>query len=129
AKAGEGQLAFTAEVEVRPEITLPDLSGIDITVDAAEVTDEDVTERLDALRERFGTLVGVDRPAAEGDYVVIDLKAVIGDEEIDSVSGVSYQIGAGNMLEGLDEALTGLSTDETTTFVTKLAGGEHEGEE
>ena len=129
AKAGEGQLAFTAEVEVRPEITLPELSGIDITVDSTEVSDEDVTERLDALRERFGTLVGVDRPAAEGDYVVIDLKAVIGDEEIDSVSGVSYQIGAGNMLEGLDEALTGLSTDETTTFATKLAGGEHEGEE
>ncbi|MFE6969653.1 trigger factor [Isoptericola sp. NPDC057653] len=129
AAAGEGQLAFTAEVEVRPEITLPDLSGIEITVDSTEVTDEDVTERLDALRERFGTLVGVDRPAAEGDYVVIDLKAVIGDEEIDSVSGVSYQIGAGNMLEGLDEALTGLSTDETTTFATKLAGGEHEGEE
>ncbi|GAB6940029.1 trigger factor [Isoptericola variabilis] len=129
AKAGEGQLAFTAEVEVRPEITLPELSDIEITVDSTEVTDEDVTERLDALRERFGTLVGVDRPAAEGDYVVIDLKAVIGDEEIDSVSGVSYQIGAGNMLEGLDEALTGLSTDETTTFATKLAGGEHEGEE
>jgi len=129
AAAGEGQLAFTAEVEVRPEITLPDLSGIEITVESTEVTDEDVTERLDALRERFGTLVGVDRPAAEGDYVVIDLKAVIGDEEIDSVSGVSYQIGAGNMLEGLDEALTGLSTDETTTFATKLAGGEHEGEE
>ncbi|MFD6526984.1 MULTISPECIES: trigger factor [unclassified Isoptericola] len=129
AAAGEGQLAFTAEVEVRPEITLPELSGIEITVDSTEVTDEDVTERLDALRERFGTLVGVDRPAAEGDYVVIDLKAVIGDEEIDSVSGVSYQIGAGNMLEGLDEALTGLSTDETTTFATKLAGGEHEGEE
>ena len=129
AKAGEGQLAFVAEVEVRPEITLPELSGLDITVDSTEVSDADVDERLDSLRERFGTLVGVDRPAAEGDYVVIDLRAVIGDEEIDSVSGVSYQIGAGNMLEGLDEALTGLSTDETTTFATKLAGGEHAGEE
>ncbi|GAA1726913.1 trigger factor [Isoptericola hypogeus] len=129
AAAGEGQLAFTAEVEVRPEITLPELSAIEITVDSTEVTDADVDERLESLRERFGTLVGVDRPAVEGDYVVIDLKAVIGDEEIDSVSGVSYQIGAGNMLEGLDEALTGLSTDETTTFATKLAGGEHEGEE
>ncbi|MCA5893312.1 trigger factor [Isoptericola sp. NEAU-Y5] len=129
AKAGEGQLAFTAEVEVRPELELPELSSIELTVDSTDVSDEDVTERLDSLRERFGTLVGVDRPAAEGDYVVIDLKAVIGDEEIDSVSGVSYQIGAGNMLEGLDEALTGLSAEETTTFTTELAGGEHEGEE
>ena len=128
-KAGEGSLKFTAEVEVRPEIELPELSGLDITVDASEVSDEDVTERLDALRERFGTLVGVDRPAAEGDYVVIDLKAVIGDEEVDSVSGISYQIGSGNMLEGLDEALTGLSAGETTTFKATLAGGEHQGEE
>jgi len=129
AKAGEGSLKFTAEVEVRPTIELPELSTIDIAVDAAEVTDADVTERLDALRERFGTLVGVDCPAAEGDYVVIDLKAVIGDEEVDSVSGISYQIGSGNMLEGLDEALTGLSSGETTTFKATLAGGEHEGEE
>jgi trigger factor len=129
AKAGEGQLTFTAEVEVRPEIELPELSGLELTVESTEVSDADVTERLDALRERFGTLVGVDRPAVEGDYVVIDLKAVIGEEEIDSVSGVSYQIGSGNMLDGLDEALTGLSAGETTTFATELAGGEHQGEE
>jgi trigger factor len=71
----------------------------------------------------------VDRPAAEGDFVVIDLVAAIGDEQVDNVSGVSYQIGSGNMLDGLDEALTSLSSGETTTFVTKLAGGEHEGED
>ncbi|ACZ30149.1 trigger factor [Xylanimonas cellulosilytica DSM 15894] len=129
AKAGEGSLKFTAEVEVRPEIELPELSTLDITVESTEVADADVTERLDALRERFGTLVGVDRPAVEGDYVVVDLKAVIGDEEVDSVSGISYQIGSGNMLEGLDEALTGLSADETTTFTAPLAGGDHAGEE
>ncbi|GGM42739.1 trigger factor [Promicromonospora citrea] len=129
AKAGEGQLKFTAEVEVRPEIELPELTDVDLTVESTTVTDEDVNERLEALRERFGTLVGVDRPAADGDYVVIDLKAVIGDEEVDSVSGVSYQIGSGNMLEGLDEALTGLSAGETTTFKAPLAGGEHEGED
>jgi len=125
----EGELHFSAEVEVRPEITVPELDGLAVTVDGLEVSDEDVDGRLDALRERFGTLVGVDRPAAEGDFVVIDLVATIGDEEVDNVSGVSYQIGSGNMLEGLDEALTSLSNGETTTFVTKLAGGEHEGED
>jgi trigger factor len=129
AKAGEGSLKFTAVVEVRPEIELPELDTIDIEVEQSEVTDADVAERLDALRERSGTLVGVDRPAADGDYVVVDLKAVIGDEEVDSVSGISYQIGSGNMLEGLDEALTGLSADETTTFTAPLAGGDHAGEE
>lgn len=124
----EGGMTFTAQVEVRPELTLPDLSTLTVTVDDVEVTDADVDERLDALRERFGSLVGVDRPAADGDYVVLDLRAVIGDEEIDSVSGISYQIGSGNLLEGLDEALIGLSAGETTTFEAPLAGGEHAGE-
>ncbi|GIG29191.1 trigger factor [Cellulomonas marina] len=125
----EGQLEFTAEVEVRPTIELPALDGLALTVDSPEVADEDVTGRLDALRERFGTLVGVDRPAQDTDYVVLDLKAVIGEETVDEVSGVSYQVGSGNMLAGLDEALTGLSAGETTTFVSALVGGERAGEE
>jgi trigger factor len=124
----EGDLVFTAEVEVRPEIEIPELEGLTIAVEGLEVSEEDVQGRLDQLRERFGTLVGVDRPAADTDFVVIDLVAKIGDEEVDTVSGISYQIGSGNMLEGLDEALTGLSADETTTFETELVGGEHAGE-
>ncbi|NKY11072.1 trigger factor [Cellulomonas hominis] len=124
----DGDLVFTAEVEVRPEIEVPELDGLSVTVDASEITDEDVQGRLDALRERFGTLVGVDRPAAERDFAVIDLSAKIDGEEVDTVSGVSYQIGSGNMLEGLDEALTGLSSGETTTFETTLVGGDHAGE-
>ncbi|WP_024288888.1 trigger factor [Cellulomonas sp. KRMCY2] len=123
-----GGLSFTATVEVRPEIAVPALAEITVTVDDVTVSDADIDERLDTLRERFGTLVGVDRPAADGDFVVLDLKAGIGDEEVDSVSAISYQIGSGNMLEGLDEALTGLSAGETTTFASALAGGEHEGE-
>ncbi|MCL2465497.1 MAG: trigger factor, partial [Micrococcales bacterium] len=103
------ELHFDAEVEVRPTIELPELDGLTVTVDGDEVTDEDVAERLDALRERFGTLIGVDRPAQDGDFVQIDMTATIDDEEIDSVSGVSYQIGSQNMLDGLDEALTALS--------------------
>ena len=124
----DGGLSFTAQVEVRPELELPELSSLTVTVDDVTVTDEDVDTRLEALRARFGTLVGVDRPAVEGDYVVLDLVATIGEEQVDPVSGVSYQIGAGNMLEGLDEALTGLSAGESTTFETALAGGEHAGE-
>ena len=85
--------------------------------------------RLTELRERFGTLVGVDRPAEDGDFVSLDMVATIDDEEIESVEGVSYRIGEGNMLEGLDEALIGLSAEESTTFVSKLAGGDRAGEE
>ncbi|NMR19629.1 trigger factor [Cellulomonas fimi] len=123
------ELHFVAQVEVRPELTLPALDSLTVTVDDLEVSDDDVAGRLDALRERFGTLVGVDRPAGEGDFVVLDLEAKVDGEQVDSVSGISYQIGSGNMLEGLDEALTGLSAGETTTFTAPLAGGEREGEQ
>jgi len=123
-----GDLKFTAEVDVRPEITLPDLNGLTVTVDDIAVSDEDVDARVETLRERFGTLIPVERAAADGDFVTIDIAATIGDEEIDSVKGVSYQVGAGTMLAGMDEALTGLSAGETTTFDSELAGGDRKGE-
>src|SRR5699024_6768441 len=104
-------------------------STLELEIEEPSVDDDAVEVRLTELRERFGTLVGVDRPAEDRDFVSLDLVATIDDEEIESVEGVSYQIGDGNMLEGLDEALTGLSAEETTTFVSKLAGGERAGEE
>jgi trigger factor len=123
------QLAFTVEVDVRPEVTLPDYSSIKVEVDEMSASDEDVAERMTALRQRFGTLTGVERAAVEGDFVSMDLSATIGDEEIDSVTGVSYEIGAGNMLDGLDEALTGMSAGETKSFTAPLAGGDREGQD
>ncbi|HLS73220.1 MAG TPA: trigger factor, partial [Actinomycetaceae bacterium] len=125
----EGQLVFTAEVDVRPEITLPELSEYELTVESLDVTDEDVEQRLEALRERFGTLTGVDRPAADGDFVSLDLTATVDGEEVDSVTGTSYQVGAGTMLEGMDEAITGLSAGETATFTSTLVGGDHAGKD
>ena len=125
----EGDLIFTVEQDVRPEIDLPDFSALEVEIEEPAVDDDAVQVRLDQLRERFGTLVGVDRPAEDGDFVSLDMTATIEDEEIESVEGVSYRIGEGNMLEGLDEALLGLSAGETTTFTSKLAGGEREGEE
>ena len=124
-----GRLVFTAEVTVRPEIDLPDLSGAEIAIDAVEVSDEDVDAELQNLRARFGSLKSVDREARTGDFVTIGLKAVIDGEEVDSASGVSYEIGKGNMLQGLDAALEGLRAGESAVFTTTLAGGEHEGEE
>lgn len=127
--AKEGAFAFTAEVDVRPEITLPDLSSLTVEVDSLEVSDDEVDERIEVMRQRFGTLAGVERAAKDGDFVVLDLNATIEGEEVDTVSGISYQIGSGNMLEGLDEAVTGLAADESVTFTAPLAGGERAGEQ
>ena len=124
----ETKLKFVATVERRPDIELPEVDGMEIEVEKAEITDEDINNRLEALRQRFGTLVGVDRPAAKGDYANIDLNAEIDGESVDSQEGVSYELGSGTMLDGLDEALEGLSAGEETTFEGTLEAGEHEGE-
>lgn len=126
--ATDGGLKFAAEVDVRPEIELPDYAGIEVQVAAAESSDADVDKALDELRGRFGTLKSVDRPAADGDFLTIDITATIDGEEVDSAAGLSYQVGAGTMLEGMDEAVTGLSADEDAIFDTTLVGGDHAGE-
>ncbi len=125
------KIAFTAEVDVRPEIELPDYSSISVSVDSAEVTDSDVDDQLKGLQARFGTLTGVQRPAATDDFVVIDLSATVNGEEVEEAqtSGMSHQVGSGQLIEGLDEALEGMSAGETKTFTTTLVAGEHAGEE
>jgi trigger factor len=124
-----GGLKFTAEVDVRPEIDQPELDGIEVTVDDVTVGDEEVDAQLQNLRERFGTLVPVEREVRVGDFVTIDIAATIEDDEIDSVSGVSYEVGSGQMLDGMDDVLPGMSAGEETTYTTPLAGGDRAGEE
>ena len=124
----ETKLKFTATVERRPDIELPEIDGLEIAISKPEVKDEDVDKRLETLRQRFGTLVGVDRPAAKGDFANIDLTAEIDGETADSQEGVSYELGSNTMLDGLDEALDGLSAGEETTFEGTLEAGEHEGQ-
>ena len=125
------QLTFTAEVDVRPDFDLPDYDGLEVTVDDADVSDAEVDEQLDGLRERFATLTGVDRAAADGDFVSIDLSASVGGEAVDDLTakGLSYQVGQGSLLDGLDEAITGLAAGEKADFPTALVGGDHAGEE
>jgi len=125
------QLTFTAEVDVRPEFDLPDYDGLEVTVDDADVSDAEVDEQLDGLRERFATLTGVDRAAADGDFVSIDLSASVAGEAVDDLTakGLSYQVGQGSLLDGLDEAITGLAAGEKADFPTALVGGDHAGEE
>jgi trigger factor len=125
------ELSFTAEVEVRPKFELPDFDTLTVTVDSAEVTSDDIDEYLTSLRERFASLKGVQRAAEDGDYVTLDLSASVDGELVEDAqaTGLSYQVGSGEMLEGLDEALTGLSGGESATFSTELAGGEAAGQE
>nr|BFE65410.1 trigger factor [Dactylosporangium thailandense] len=126
----DGQpLKFTAEVDVRPQITLPDLSGITVTVDALAVSDDDVDEQLKGLRDRFATLKTVERTAVAGDYVQIDLVAKVDGEEVPggSATNVSHEVGSGQLVPGLDDVLVGMGAGDSTTFTTQLVGGEFEG--
>ncbi|MFT4165187.1 MAG: trigger factor [Microlunatus sp.] len=131
-KLEDGELIeFTAEVDVRPDFELPDFATLSATVDAIEVTDEQIDAQLNGLRQRFGSKTVVERPAAEGDLVTIDLAASKDGEELADATaeGMEYEIGSTGMLDGLDEAVTGLSAGESADFVSTLVGGPQKGEQ
>jgi trigger factor len=131
-KFDDGQmLEFTAELDVVPEIEVPSYDGLEVTVDDATVSDDDVEEQVEALRARFGTLTDVERAAAAGDFVTIDLAASQDGAAIEEAqaTGLSYQVGAETMLEGLDEALVGMTAGDVKTFTTQLVGGELAGQD
>jgi len=123
-----GDLLVTIEVDVRPEFEIPSYDGLTIEVDAAEVTADEVEAELENLRSRFGTLVTVDRPASKGDFVQLDLVATVGGTTVDTASSISYEVGSGELIEGIDDAVETLTAGEKTTFESKLLGGDHEGE-
>ncbi|HEV2783837.1 MAG TPA: trigger factor [Actinophytocola sp.] len=124
-------VAFTAEVDIRPDIDLPDFGDLSVAVDEVEVTEEEVLEQLDELRARFGTLTGANRPAQTGDFVSVDLTATVDGEEVEDAktTGLSYEVGSGNLVEGIDEAIVGAEAGESRTFTTKLLAGEHAGKD
>lgn len=124
-------LQFTAEVDIRPKISLPDLSALTVSVDPIEIGEDDVDAELQSLPTRFGTLTAVDRPVAVGDVVSIDLSATVDGEDIPNAAaeGLSHEVGSGRLIAGLDDAVVGLSADESRVFTAKLAAGEHAGQE
>jgi trigger factor len=124
-------LAFTAEVDVRPTLEIPDYSGIEVEVDAVEVSEEDIEKSVEQLRERFASTSPVERAAAEGDVVTIDLEAKVDGEVLEDgvAKGVSYTIGSGELLDGIDEAVTGLEAGGSATFPSELKGGSAVGKE
>ncbi len=131
-KIEDGELLeFTAEVDIRPEITLPDFTEVAVEVEPLTVSDEDVEEALTNLRRRFGSLVAADRAAQKGDIVTIDLSATVDGEDVPEAAteGLSHEVGSDQLIEGLDEAIEGLSAGESKEFTTNLLAGEHAGQE
>ncbi|QGU08079.1 Trigger factor [Corynebacterium occultum] len=122
---------FTAEVDIRPEFEVPDFSEISVEVPAVKVDEESVNEELTKLSERFGELKDTKRKMKTGDFAIIDIKATVDGELVEEASteGLSYEIGSGDLIDGLDTALRGLKTDEDAEFTTTMAAGEHQGKE
>jgi len=117
-------LKFEVEVDIRPEVQLPDFSSIELSVDDVEVADKDVDEQIDALRTRFGTLTTIEKDASTGDFVTIDLVAKVDGKEVDggTANGISYEVGSNRMIDGLDAALEGMKVGESKIFNTQLVG-------
>ena len=122
---------FTAEVDVRPEITLPKFEDLEVTVEAPETDDAAVDAELDNLRARVGTLKGVERGATKGDFLSVDLAATVDGEAVEEASteGLSYELGSGTLVEGLDDAVEGLKAGESKEFPSSLVAGDHAGKE
>jgi trigger factor len=127
--ADGSDLKFTAEVDIRPKIDIPAFDSLVATVDDVVVAESDIDEQVEALQGRFATVKPVERPAANDDMVTIDLKGEIEGEPIEDLSatGMSYQVGSGNLLENLDESIVGLSEGDDATFTFTPEGGEHGG--
>lgn len=128
-KTFAGDLVVEIEVEVRPEIKLPEFKGLKVTVDTIKVEKFEVEAELDRLRSRFGTLITVERPAKKGDFTSIDLTASVDGVQIDQAQNISYEIGSDSLLDGIDDALDTLTAGETTTFKSNLVGGDKAGQE
>ncbi|MEU5399113.1 trigger factor [Streptomyces sp. NPDC005963] len=124
-------LNFTAEVDIRPEIEIPDYSGIEVTVDSVEVTDEDIDKAVEQLRERFASTSPVERAAEDGDVVTIDLEAKVDGEVLEDgvANAIPYTIGSGELLDGIDDAVKGLEAGGEATFTSELKGGSAAGKE
>jgi trigger factor len=124
-------LTFTVEMDIRPQLQLPDLAEISVTVDELQVEESEVDEQLDGLRQRFATLKGVERPVSTGDYVQVDLAITVDGRPVEggTASNLSYEVGSGQLIPGLDAALEGMSAGEEGSFVTGMVTGEHKGKD
>lgn len=121
------QLTYKALIEVYPEITLGDFSKLKATRPVAEVTDEDVTNMIEKLRQQRAQWVEVDRAAQEGDQVTIDFEGSIDGEVFEGGKGDNMDLilGSGRMIPGFEDEITGLKAGEEKTFKVKFPKDYH----
>lgn len=118
-------LIFTAELDIRPEFDLPKFDDLKVVVDNPDVTDDQVEEQIKDLRARFGSLKSVDRPAADGDVIMIDLRGTHDGQEVDDLAAnaMSYEVGTDGMVPGFDDAVRGASAGDVRNFVFTPTNG------
>lgn len=123
------KIGFVAEVDIRPEFELPQYKGLAVEVAPLEVTDADIDEQVTLLAKRFGSYSEVERAAAEGDVLLLDLSATANGQDIEDLAqqAMSYEVGEDGVVPGLDEAVIGTSAGETAVFEFTPEFGEYEG--
>jgi len=114
----EGDISFDAVVEVRPEIELSGYQSLSITIPSPHAADDDIADQIDRLRGQYGELSEVDRPAASGDYVTIDITGSQDGEPVEALTAqdYSYEVGSGRIVPELDDQLRGLKAGESVEF-------------
>ena len=122
-------IAFTAEVEIRPDFDLPAFDSLKIEVEPVVIAGKDVEEQIDALRKRFATLTTVERSAQDGDLLLVDIRGEVDGTDVPDLNAnaLSYELGTDGMLPGFDDAVRGAKADEERSFVFTPEGGEHAG--
>lgn len=118
-------LTFTAKVQVRPDIRLPEYEGIQVRAPSPKASQQDVSNQLERIRERFGTLEPVARNASRGDFVTIDLFGFRHGQQLEGakLQDLSYEIGSAQFLPRLDEELAGKRAGDIVEFNAKLPRG------
>jgi len=130
--AAEGGVDVDVRITLWPELdAIPEYAGREIEVEIPEVTDEEIDQQLDALRNQFAELEVVSRPADEGDFVMINITVLLNGLEVDDASAndLLYEIGSGSFLPGLDEVLVGAAPGDIRECPSTLPDGfgEHGG--
>lgn len=120
----EGLVTFDATCQVRPTVSVPGYAGLRIELPNPEPTDAEVQDALDSERRRHGTLTVVERPAAKGDYVTMDLEAHRNGEPVPGLNTEDwlYEIGRGWVAEGFDDHLIGTTAGDSVTFTATPSG-------
>jgi trigger factor len=120
----QGDLTFKATVQVRPKATLGEWRGVEVGRAEPEVPEDALEQQLEALRERAARLTPVERPAATGDFLIVDFDGSVGGKRLRSASARDYlvELGGGRLVAEFEKRLTGMSVGETATFPVTCAG-------